>query len=91
MYACLHAFFFPSHPFWGSGSGLQPLPCVAGSLGCAGSSLWIFLAMAGIFAVLRSQHPSACARLFAFLPPLVEVELEHECGSLSFFVSGLPP
>jgi hypothetical protein len=38
---------------------LQPLPHVAGGPGCAGSSLWIFLAMAGVFAVSRSQHPSA--------------------------------
>jgi hypothetical protein len=40
----------------GSGSRPQPLPHVAGGPGCAGSSLWIFLAMAGIFAVSRSQH-----------------------------------
>jgi hypothetical protein len=41
----------------GSGGGLQPSPHVAGGPGCAGSSLWIFLAMEGIFAVFRNQHP----------------------------------
>jgi hypothetical protein len=41
----------------GSGGRLQPSPHVAGSPGCVGSSLWIFLAMAGVFAVSRSQHP----------------------------------
>jgi hypothetical protein len=41
----------------GSGSGPQPSPHVTGSPGCAGSSLLIFVAMAGIFAVFRSWHP----------------------------------
>jgi hypothetical protein len=43
----------------GSGGGLQPSPCVSGGPGCTGSSLRIFLAMAGIFAVSRSWYPCA--------------------------------
>jgi hypothetical protein len=38
----------------GSGGRLQPSPCVSGGPGCAGFSLWILLAMAGVFAVSRS-------------------------------------
>jgi hypothetical protein len=43
----------------GSGGGQQPSPHVAGGPGCAQSSLWISFAMAGIFAVSRSQYPCA--------------------------------
>jgi hypothetical protein len=63
----------------GSGGGLQPSPRVAGGPGFAGSSLWIFLAMAGAFAVSCAQ-----VRLFAFPPPLVGAELRRERGSCSF-------
>jgi hypothetical protein len=53
----------------GSGSRPQPSPRVAGGPGFAGSSLWIFLAMAGIFAVSRSWHPvHKCACLLSLLP-----------------------
>jgi hypothetical protein len=92
--SCVHVpacVYFSSHPFWGSGSGPQPSLCVARGLGCAGSSLWILLAIAGVPAVPRSQHPCARAHLFAFPPPLVGTELGREHGSCSFFVSGLPP
>jgi hypothetical protein len=68
----------------GSGGGLQPSPCVAGGPGCAGSSLWIFLAMEGVFAVSRNWHRCAQVHLFPFPPPLVGVELGHERGSCSF-------
>jgi hypothetical protein len=68
----------------GSGGGPQPLPRVAGGPGCAGSSLWIFLAMAGVFAVSRSQHPvHRCACLLSLLP-LWGVELESKHGSCRF-------
>jgi hypothetical protein len=53
----------------GSGGRPQPLPRVAGGPGCDGSSLWIFLAMVGVFAVSRSQYPvheRAC--LLSLLP-----------------------
>jgi hypothetical protein len=53
----------------GSGGGLQPSLHVAGGPGYTGSSLWIFLAMAGVFAVSRSQHPvHRCACLLSLLP-----------------------
>jgi hypothetical protein len=53
----------------GIGSGLQPLPRVPDGPGCTGSSLWIFLAMAGLFAVSRCQHPvHRCSRLLSLLP-----------------------
>jgi hypothetical protein len=54
---------------------------------CAGPPLWILLAMAGIPAVPRGWHPCAGVHLFVFPPPLVVVELGHECGSCSVFVS----
>jgi hypothetical protein len=62
----------------------MPSPRVAGGPGCAGSSLWIFLAMAGVFAVSRSWHSGAQVCLFAFPPPLVVAELWREHGSCSF-------
>jgi hypothetical protein len=68
----------------GSGGGPQPSPHVTGCPGCAGSSLWIFLAMAGVFAVFRSWHSCALGWLFAFPPPLVGAELGHKRGSHSF-------
>jgi hypothetical protein len=71
--AACHSSPLPVYSAWvysrGRGSRLQPLPRVAGGPGCTGSSLWIFLAMAGIFAVSRSQHPvhkSTC--LLSLLP-----------------------
>jgi hypothetical protein len=72
--------------FRGSGGGPQPSPCVAGEPGCARSPLWIFLAMAGVFAVSRSQHPYVRGCLFIFPPPLVGAELGHEHAS-QFFAS----
>jgi hypothetical protein len=66
-----------------SGGGPQASPHVAGGPGCTGSSLWIFLAMAGVLCV---QKLASCAqvRLFAFPPALVGAELQHERGSCSF-------
>jgi hypothetical protein len=52
-----------------SGGGLQPSPHVAGGPGCTGSSLWIFLAMAGVFAVPGASIPvHKCACLLSLLP-----------------------
>jgi hypothetical protein len=84
-FLCMHTCmcYFSSHPFWGSGGGPQPSPCVAGGLGCAGSSLWILLAMAGVPSVPRGWYPCARVHLFAFPPPL-GAELVHEHGSRGF-------
>jgi hypothetical protein len=63
--------------------GPQPSPRVTGGPGCAGSSLWIFLAMAGVFAVPGAGILCTGAPV-CFPPPLVGVELEHKCGSCRF-------
>jgi hypothetical protein len=59
-------------PFYsrGSGGGLQPPPYAAGSLGCV---------LGWSMDPLSYGRHSCCARvhLFAFLPPLVGVELGH--------------
>jgi hypothetical protein len=34
VYKSLWALVFPLSPFWGTGNGLQSLPCMASSLGC---------------------------------------------------------
>jgi hypothetical protein len=60
---------------------------VAGGLGCAGSSLWILLAMAGVPTVFSGPASCTGVRLFAFPPPLLGAELGRERGSCSFFVS----
>jgi hypothetical protein len=73
----------------GSGGRPQPSPRVAGGPGFAGSSLWIFLAMAGIFAVSRSQHPvHRCVCLLSLLP-LWGMELEQLQVFASAFVKQL--
>jgi hypothetical protein len=53
---------------------------------CAGAFLWILLVMAGVPTAPRGQHPCAQVHLFVFPPPLVEAELESECGGSSFFL-----
>jgi hypothetical protein len=56
--------------FRGSGGGLQPLPCVAGSLGYV-----LGWPMDSLSYGRHSCYTQAC--LFAFPPPLVGVELGH--------------
>jgi hypothetical protein len=58
----------------GSGSRLQPPPCVACGLRCVLG--WPMDSLS------YGKHS-----LFAFPPPLLGAELGHECGSCSIFVS----
>jgi hypothetical protein len=51
---------------------------------CAGPSLCILLAMAGIPTVSRGWHPCAQACLFVFPPPLVGAELGCEGGGCKY-------
>jgi hypothetical protein len=48
-------------------------------------SVYIALAMAGITAIPRGQHPCAHVHLFVFSPSLVGAWLEHVCGTATVF------